>query len=68
MPLRAHYCLRYARHEAHRGERVRAQGDATYLIVNDDGTLANFGVNAVCTHLGCVVPWNKVHAHAPNSP
>ena len=24
-----------------------------------DGTLEPFGVNAVCTHLGCVVPWNK---------
>jgi len=34
------------------------QGDATYLIVKNDGSLANFGLNAVCTHLGCVVPWN----------
>jgi cytochrome b6-f complex iron-sulfur subunit len=25
----------------------------------EDGKLADFGVNAVCTHLGCVVPWNK---------
>jgi Rieske Fe-S protein len=33
------------------------QGDPTYLIVNDEGSLENFGVNAVCTHLGCVVPW-----------
>mmetsp|Transcript_27435 Transcript_27435/g.87925 ORF Transcript_27435/g.87925 Transcript_27435/m.87925 type:complete len:241 (-) Transcript_27435:469-1191(-) len=44
-----------------KGDRNLTQGlkgDATYLIVNDDGTLANFGVNAVCTHLGCVVPWN----------
>ena len=38
---------------------LRAQGDATYLIVKDDGTLADYGLNAVCTHLGCVVPWNK---------
>ena len=37
----------------------RVQGDATYLIVKNDGTLADFGLNAVCTHLGCVVPWNK---------
>ena len=36
-----------------------AQGDATYLITKDDNTLEDFGVNAVCTHLGCVVPWNK---------
>jgi Rieske Fe-S protein len=37
----------------------RAQGDATYLVTKADGTLEPFGVNAVCTHLGCVVPWNK---------
>lgn len=35
------------------------QGDPTYLVVEKDGTLANYGVNAVCTHLGCVVPWNS---------
>ena len=35
------------------------QGDPTYLVVESDGTLANYGVNAVCTHLGCVVPWNS---------
>jgi hypothetical protein len=35
------------------------QGDATYLIVTDDGKIENYGLNAVCTHLGCVVPWNK---------
>ncbi len=31
-----------------------------------DGTLADYGLNAVCTHLGCVVPWNKARhaAHA----
>ncbi|KAJ9510406.1 hypothetical protein QJQ45_015876 [Haematococcus lacustris] len=34
------------------------KGDPTYLIVNNDGKIENFGVNAVCTHLGCVVPWN----------
>ncbi|CAH8361092.1 unnamed protein product [Eruca vesicaria subsp. sativa] len=22
-------------------------------------TLATYGINEVCTHLGCVVPWNK---------
>jgi cytochrome b6-f complex iron-sulfur subunit len=44
------------------GDRSLVQGlkgDATYLIVKEDSTLENFGVNAVCTHLGCVVPWNK---------
>jgi Rieske Fe-S protein len=33
------------------------QGDPTYLIVNNDGGIENYGLNAVCTHLGCVVPW-----------
>lgn len=43
------------------GERQLSQGlkgDPTYLIVNSDKTLVNYGLNAVCTHLGCVVPWN----------
>ncbi|ACK64838.1 cyclic nucleotide-binding protein [Rippkaea orientalis PCC 8801] len=43
------------------GDRVLAQGlkgDPTYLVVQGDKTLANYGINAVCTHLGCVVPWN----------
>lgn len=39
------------------------RGDATYLIVNDDKTdLEYFALNAVCTHLGCVVPWNKAES------
>jgi len=33
------------------------KGDPTYLIVDGEGKLETFGVNAVCTHLGCVVPW-----------
>jgi cytochrome b6-f complex iron-sulfur subunit len=28
-----------------------------YLIVKEDKTLESYGLNAVCTHLGCVVPW-----------
>jgi cytochrome b6-f complex iron-sulfur subunit len=43
------------------GDRTLVQGlkgDPTYLVVEGDGTLAGYGVNAVCTHLGCVVPWN----------
>jgi cytochrome b6-f complex iron-sulfur subunit len=43
------------------GDRTLAQGlkgDPTYLVVETDGTLATYGVNAVCTHLGCVVPFN----------
>lgn len=34
------------------------QGDATYLIVTEKGEIEKYGLNAVCTHLGCVVPWN----------
>jgi cytochrome b6-f complex iron-sulfur subunit len=43
------------------GDRALAQGlkgDPTYLVVGEDKTLKNYGINAVCTHLGCVVPWN----------
>ena len=35
------------------------KGDATYLMVDAGGKIRDFGINAVCTHLGCVVPWNK---------
>lgn len=35
------------------------KGDATYLIVTQDQDLESFALNAVCTHLGCVVPWNR---------
>lgn len=44
------------------GDRTLAQGlkgDPTYIVVEEDKTLANYGINAVCTHLGCVVPWNN---------
>ncbi|OAE31692.1 hypothetical protein AXG93_3384s1660 [Marchantia polymorpha subsp. ruderalis] len=44
------------------GDRTLAQGlkgDPTYLVVENDGTLATYGINAVCTHLGCVVPFNN---------
>ncbi|HEY9906636.1 MAG TPA: cytochrome b6-f complex iron-sulfur subunit [Thermosynechococcaceae cyanobacterium] len=43
------------------GDHVLAQGlkgDPTYIVVKEDKSLADFGINAVCTHLGCVVPWN----------
>ncbi|XP_042477835.1 cytochrome b6-f complex iron-sulfur subunit, chloroplastic [Macadamia integrifolia] len=43
------------------GDRTLTQGlkgDPTYLIVENDKSLATYGINAVCTHLGCVVPWN----------
>ncbi len=43
------------------GERVLAQGlkgDPTYIVVESADAIADYGLNAVCTHLGCVVPWN----------
>jgi cytochrome b6-f complex iron-sulfur subunit len=43
------------------GDHVLVQGlkgDPTYIVVKEDRSLADFGINAVCTHLGCVVPWN----------
>ena len=43
------------------GDRVLAQGfkgDPTYLIVDGENAIRDYGLNAVCTHLGCVVPWN----------
>jgi cytochrome b6-f complex iron-sulfur subunit len=35
------------------------KGDAHYLIVQEDGKIRDYALNAVCTHLGCVVPWNR---------
>ncbi|MBW4650931.1 MAG: cytochrome b6-f complex iron-sulfur subunit [Kastovskya adunca ATA6-11-RM4] len=49
-----------ANHNA--GDRTLAQGlkgDPTYIVVKEDESIANYGINAVCTHLGCVVPWNN---------
>ncbi len=42
-------------------ERILAQGlkgDPTYMVIEEDKAIADYGLNAVCTHLGCVVPWN----------
>lgn len=45
------------------GSRALVQGlkgDATWMIVNDAGDdLEYYALNAVCTHLGCVVPWDR---------
>ena len=49
-----------ATHQA--GDRSLVQGlkgDPTYLIVNEGGEIGEFGLNAICTHLGCVVPWDS---------
>ena len=43
------------------GDRQLVQGlkgDAHYLISTDTG-IKDYAINAVCTHLGCVVPWNR---------
>jgi len=34
------------------------KGEATYIVTTADG-IKDFGIGAVCTHLGCVVPWNR---------
>ena len=34
-------------------------GDPYYLISTSDTSIEKYGLNAICTHLGCVVPWNK---------
>ncbi len=49
-----------ATHQA--GDRSLVQGlkgDPTYLIVQDENAIGDFGINAICTHLGCVVPWDS---------
>ena len=49
-----------ASHQGGARELVQGlKGDATYLILDDQKNLSDFALNAVCTHLGCVVPWNK---------
>ena len=38
------------------GDRVLSQGlkgDPTYLVIEGDNTISSYGINAVCTHLGC---------------
>eukprot|EP00871_Galdieria_phlegrea_P002861 jgi/Galph1/3576/GphlegSOOS_G2199.1 len=32
------------------------KGDPTYLMVSEEGELIPYGLNSVCTHLGCIVP------------
>lgn len=42
------------------GDRTLAQGlkgDPTYIVVTGDKAILDYGINAICTHLGCVVPW-----------
>ena len=48
------YYTVYNHHQSH---------DRNHQYDPDDGDngkqIRNYGINAVCTHLGCVVPWNK---------
>lgn len=48
--------------DAHKpGDRVLVQGlkgDPTYLVVKEEGGLESYGISSICTHLGCVVPWD----------
>merc|ERR1711907_132046 len=45
------------------GDRTLSQGlkgDPTYIVVKTETQIDNYAINAVCTHLGCVVPYNAV--------
>merc|ERR1711988_885171 len=45
------------------GDRTLSQGlkgDPTYIVVKSESVIDNYAINAVCTHLGCVVPYNAV--------
>merc|ERR1719335_993964 len=44
------------------------KGDPTYIVITSDLTLEKYGINAVCTHLGCVVPWNQVEKQFQGGP
>ena len=44
------------------GDRSLVQGlkgDPTYLVVEGPDSIGDYGISAICTHLGCVVPWNN---------
>lgn len=50
--------------QTHRaGDRTLSQGlkgDPTYIVVKSETQIDDYAINAVCTHLGCVVPYNAV--------
>eukprot|EP00591_Stephanopyxis_turris_P009426 CAMPEP_0195519288 /NCGR_PEP_ID=MMETSP0794_2-20130614/14559_1 /TAXON_ID=515487 /ORGANISM="Stephanopyxis turris, Strain CCMP 815" /LENGTH=152 /DNA_ID=CAMNT_0040648413 /DNA_START=126 /DNA_END=584 /DNA_ORIENTATION=- len=36
------------------------KGEPSYLLLSSEGSsLERYALNAECTHLGCVVPWNE---------
>jgi len=46
-------------HKAGDRELVQGnKGDPTWIITEPEGKIKYFGIGAVCTHLGCTVPWN----------
>lgn len=46
------------------GDRIAAEGldELTYLVITAGPMLANYGVSAKCTHLGCTVEWNAAES------
>eukprot|EP00953_Heterococcus_sp_UTEX-ZZ885_P021120 11792-Heterococcus_DN1.PRE.2 len=34
-----------------------SKGEATYVMMDNEGRIMPFGLAATCTHMGCVVPW-----------
>ncbi|KAA8491834.1 Cytochrome b6-f complex iron-sulfur subunit 1, cyanelle [Porphyridium purpureum] len=45
-----------------KGDRELVQGlkgDAYWLIVGEEKGIEYYAINATCTHLGCIVPWNR---------
>ena len=47
------------------------KGDPTYLIVEGEDAIGSYGINAICTHLGCVVPEQRrqqIHVPLPWEP
>jgi cytochrome b6-f complex iron-sulfur subunit len=43
------------------GDRILAKGldRESYLVIDTGPTIANYGISAVCSHLGCTVNWDK---------
>ncbi len=43
------------------GDRSLSQGlkgEPTYIVVDNNHNIENYGILSICTHLGCVVPFN----------
>ena len=45
------------------GEPVPVKGlpetEFTYLVIHDGPEIASYGIQPICTHLGCTVDWNQ---------